>query len=146
MVKFRHRFEDFKKFAIRGNVMDLAVGVIVGGAFGKIVSSLVNDIVMPLIGLLLGAVDLKTMKLELRAATLVPKTDALMLQYGSFLQSVVDFLIIALSVYLFIKLIEKLRRKQEEAPTPLLEPTRSEKLLEEIRDLMKERKDVDIKK
>ena len=129
MKKF---FEEFKKFAMRGNVVDMAVGVVVGGAFSKIVTSLVNDIVMPLLGLLLGAVNLKELNWLLRPGSGDIKD--LILQYGSFLQSIVDFLIIALSVYAFIKLFERFRRKQETQPAPEPEPTRTEVLLEEIRD------------
>ena len=144
-MKIKSRFEDFKSFAMKGNVLDLAVGVIIGGAFGKIVSSLVNDVIMPIIGLITGKVNLSTMKIVFRAEMIDPidptKTIAeLSMKYGSFLQSVVDFLIISLSIYLFIKLISKLKRKQEvvavaaEPPAP----SRSEELLEEIRDLLKE--------
>ncbi len=147
MGKFKQGLEDFKKFAMRGNVLDLAIGVIVGGAFGKIVTSLVNDIVMPVLGLLIGAVNLKDLYWEIRAASEVPKMDALVLKYGMFLQNIVDFLIITVSIYLVIKLVEQLRRKQEEAQAKELEqalaeqqpaaPPRSEVLLEEILEELK---------
>lgn len=145
MEKIKSRFDDFKSFALKGNVLDLAVGVIIGGAFGKIVSSLVNDVIMPLIGLITGRVNLSALKVVFREAS---ATDAavqiteLSLKYGAFLQSILDFLIIAICIYLFIKLISKLKRKQEvvavviEPPAP----TKSEVLLEEIRDLLKDKK------
>lgn len=142
--KIKSRFDDFKSFAMKGNVLDLAVGVVIGGAFGKIVTSLVNDVIMPLIGLITGRMDLSTLKIIFRAASNdgVKDIAELSLKYGAFLQSILDFLIIALSIYLFIKLIGKLKRKQEavvvEVAPPV--PVRSEVLLEEIRDLLKEQK------
>jgi large conductance mechanosensitive channel len=137
MIKIRSRFEDFKNFAMKGNVLDLAVGVIIGGAFGKIVSSLVNDVVLPLIGLIAGRVDLSSLELKLNNAA----THPLVLHYGSFLQSIIDFLIIAICIYVFIKLAGKLKRKQEIAEKAVVEPTQSEVLLTEIRDLLKEKRD-----
>ncbi len=139
MGKFRQGLEDFKKFAMRGNVLDLAVGVIVGGAFGKIVTSLVNDIVMPLVGLLLGAINLKEMDWIIRVGTETDLSDQLVLRYGMFLQNIVDFLIISLSIYLFIKLMEQFRRKQEQAlaEEQAVTPPRSEVLLEEILEELK---------
>ena len=141
-MKIKSRFEDFKSFAMKGNVLDLAVGVIIGGAFGKIVSSLVNDVIMPVIGLITGRVNLSEMKVVFQAANPDPihPIAELSLKYGSFLQSIIDFLIIALSIYLFIKLIEKFKRKQEAAEPERPAPVRSEILLEEIRDLLKEQK------
>ena len=143
MDKIKHGWDDFKKFALRGNVLDLAVGVIIGGAFGKIVSSLVSDIVMPLIGLLLGTTNFKDLQLTLRPEIVQTATDkipALVLNYGNFIQTVVDFLIISLSIYLFVKLIEGVRRKLE-PPKPVesavVEPPRSEALLEQILDELK---------
>lgn len=140
--KIKSRFDDFKSFAMKGNVLDLAVGVIIGGAFGKIVSSLVNDVIMPLIGLITGRMDLSSMKVIFRSADEVNKITELSLKYGAFLQSILDFLIIALSIYLFIKLIGKLKRKQEAVVVEVAPavPVRSEVLLEEIRDLLKEQK------
>ncbi len=129
--------KEFKKFAMRGNVVDLAVGVIIGGAFGKIVSSLVNDVVMPLLGLLLGGISFTDKKLPLREAT--EGAEALFLNYGQFIQSVIDFLIISFSIFLFIKAINSFKKKEEEKPKPA-EPTKEEILLTEIRDLLKERK------
>jgi large conductance mechanosensitive channel len=117
---------EFKKFAIKGNVIDLAVGVIIGTAFGKIVTSLVNDIVMPLIGILLGGVNLSGLQYTFRDAPL---------KYGVFLQTVLDFFIIAFSIFLFIRFFERFKRKDEQKPVPTL--TNEEKLLTEIRDLLK---------
>lgn len=129
--------KEFKKFAMRGNVVDLAVGVIIGGAFGKIVTSLVNDVIMPLLGLLLGGINFAEDKLLLREAS--GTTEALYLNYGQFLQSVIDFLIISFSIFLFIKAINSFKKKEEEKPKPI-EPTKEEVLLTEIRDLLKERR------
>ena len=140
MGKFRQGLEDFKKFAMRGNVLDLAVGVIVGGAFGKIVTSLVNDIVMPLFGLLLGTTNFTSLRLILRPEiTGSSPIPALYLNYGNFIQTVVDFLIISLSIYLFIKLMEQFRRKQEQAlaEEQAVTPPRSEVLLEEVLEELK---------
>ena len=131
--------EEFKKFALRGNVMDMAVGVIIGGAFGKIVSSVVNDLIMPLLGLILGRVDLTSLKLVMRGAT--ETTAELSLTYGVFLQNVLDFLIIAFSIFMVIRLISRFKKKEEEAPpAPAAppEPSNEEKLLAEIRDLLKD--------
>lgn len=132
-------WEEFKKFALRGNVMDMAVGVIVGGAFSKIVTSMVNDIIMPLLGLFVGRIDLTSLKLVLRQAN--DTTSELSVTYGAFLQNVLDFLIISFSIFLAIRLITNLRKKEEEAPPkPAAPPAPSneEKLLQEIRDLLRE--------
>ena len=130
-------FKDFKEFAMKGNVLDLATGVVIGGAFGKIVTSLVNDIIMPLIGLLLGGRSFDSRHLLLREG-LGEEAD-LILQYGMFLQSIVDFLIIAFSIFMFIRLISKLQRtkKVEEAKVEEPLPTNEEVLLTQIRDLLK---------
>ncbi|MFF2879442.1 large conductance mechanosensitive channel protein MscL [Gottfriedia sp. NPDC057991] len=122
--------EEFKKFALKGNVLDLAVGVIIGGAFGKIVSSLVGDIMMPLIGLISGGVDFKK---------LMYTYNDTQIKYGSFIQTVVDFLIISISVFFFVRLINRLsfRKKEAEEAKPVV-PTKEEALLIEIRDLLKE--------
>ncbi len=138
--------DEFKAFAMRGNVIDMAVGVIIGGAFGKIVSSLVADIIMPPVGYLVGGVKFTDLSVELKAA--VPATadsvakDAVTLNYGNFLQATFDFLIIAFSIFLFIKLINNFAKKKEEpeVPAPPPEPTKEEVLLSEIRDLLKEKK------
>jgi large conductance mechanosensitive channel len=120
-------WKEFKEFAMRGNVVDLAVGVIIGGAFGKIVSSLVNDILMPLIGLLLGGINFRGLSLKIGDAVI---------KYGMFIQTVVDFLIISFSIFLFVKVLNKLYRlKKEEEASPTL--TKEEELLTEIRDLLK---------
>jgi len=127
-----YMFKEFKKFAMRGNVIDLAVGVIVGGAFNKIVTSLVNDIISPLIGLFLGGIDLKHIT--------IPIGSKVNLQIGLFLQTIIDFLIIAFSVFLFVKAINSFKRKQEEEEKEEVKETiaREEVLLEEIRDILKE--------
>ncbi|MBQ8564757.1 MAG: large-conductance mechanosensitive channel protein MscL [Bacteroidaceae bacterium] len=139
---------DFKAFAMRGNVIDMAVGVIIGGAFGKIVTSVVNDIIMPPIGLLVGGVNFTDLKWVMKAAELNEAGEevaaAVTLNYGNFLQQTFDFLIIAFSIFLFISLIKKVteRKKAEEpapepTPAPEPEPSNEEKLLAEIRDLLK---------
>lgn len=135
--------EEFKKFAMRGNVVDMAVGVIIGGAFGKIVTSVVNDLVMPVLGVLVGGVNFTDLKLTLKEAVMDGETvvsPALTLNYGNFLQSTFDFLIIAFSIFMFIKLINKLSRKKEEAqPATPPAPPADVQLLTEIRDLLKEK-------
>ena len=121
---------EFKKFALKGNVIDMAVGVIIGGAFGKIVSSLVEDIITPLIGLLLGGVDFKSLKWAMGGAAIA---------YGNFIQNIIDFIIIALSIFLFIKLMSKFSKKKEEAPQEPPKKPDDVLLLEEIRDLLKDK-------
>ena len=136
--------KDFKDFALKGNVVDMAVGVIIGGAFGKIVSSLVADVIMPPIGLLTGGVKFTELKWVLKPAEIVDGVEqaaAVTLNYGNFLQTLFDFIIIAFSIFIMIRLMMKLKRKQEEAPAaPAAPPTPSkeETLLTEIRDLLKE--------
>ncbi len=127
--------QEFKTFAVKGNMVDMAVGIIIGAAFGKIVSSLVADVFMPPLGILLDEVDFKDLAATLQEAT--ETTPAVTLNYGLFLQNVFDFVIIAFVVFLFVKGINSLRRKQEEAPAPPA-PTEEEILLTEIRDLLKE--------
>ena len=129
--------QEFKEFALKGNVVDMAVGVIIGGAFGKIVSSLVNDIIMPPIGVLTGGVDFKDLKTVLVEAT--EEAEAVTLNWGMFVQNVIDFLIIAISIFCIIKMMTRLSKKKEEpAPAPAEpEPTKEEVLLTEIRDLLK---------
>lgn len=124
---------EFKEFAMKGNVVDLAVGVIIGGAFGKIVSSFVEDVIMPPIGMILGGVDFKTLAIVLKAAE--GKSAAVMLNYGKFIQTVVDFTIVAFVVFMAIKAMNALKRKAEAAPPP--GPTRQEILLTEIRDALR---------
>ena len=143
---------DFKAFALKGNVVDMAVGVIIGGAFGKIVSSIVADVIMPAIGVLVGGVNFADLKYTLKEAipaqvneageTVKEAVEAVTINYGAFIQNVIDFLIVALAVFFMIKAIMKLsslRKKEEEAaaPEPDPEPTAEEKLLTEIRDLLK---------
>ncbi|KAB2336056.1 large-conductance mechanosensitive channel protein MscL [Cytobacillus depressus] len=122
---------EFKKFALKGNVLDLAVGVIIGAAFGKIVSSLVEDIIMPLVGLLVGGVDL-TKQLVITVGTAEVKI-------GAFAQTILDFVIIAFSIYIFVKIINKRFKKQEEPQRAAAEVDKKEVLLTEIRDLLKEK-------
>ncbi|MBL1262082.1 large-conductance mechanosensitive channel protein MscL [Candidatus Methylomicrobium oryzae] len=130
--------KEFKEFAVKGNAVDMAVGIIIGAAFGKIVSSLVADVIMPPIGVLVGGVDFTDLTVKIKDAS--GDTPAVMLKYGNFLQTVVDFTIIAFAVFLMVKLLNKLKKQQPEAPAPAPEPTREELLLAEIRDLLKERK------
>jgi len=131
--------QDFKAFALKGNVVDMAVGVIIGGAFGKIVTSIVNNIIMPPIGVLTGGVDFTDLKLVIKEAE--GEAEAVTLNYGQFIQDVVDFLIIAFCIFLMVKGIAALSRKKEEEkaaePAPAPEPSAEEKLLTEIRDLLK---------
>jgi large conductance mechanosensitive channel len=142
--------KEFKDFAMRGNLVDLAVGVIIGGAFGKLITSLISDVIMPPIGKLTGNVDLKDQQWilqkgvdEVKAADgtiLHEKIPDIAIRYGLFLNTFFDFLIVALVVFLVIKGINKMKRKQEEAPKIPAEPTKEELLLTEIRDLLKLRK------
>ena len=127
-------FDEFKAFVIRGNVVDLAVGVIIGGAFGKIVTSLVNDIFMPIIGMILGNVNFTS--LEIKLGEPVEGAEQAAIRYGAFIQEIVSFLIIALCIFMVIKVINKLQKKKEEAPAPAPEPTKEEVLLTEIRDAL----------
>ena len=135
--------QDFKAFALKGNVVDMAVGVIIGGAFGKIVTSIVNNIIMPPIGVLTGGMDFTDLKLVLKDAVMEGDqvvSEAVTLNYGQFIQDVVDFLIIAFCIFLMVKGIAALSRKKEEKPAepaPAPEPSAEEKLLTEIRDLLK---------
>ena len=134
--------QDFKAFALKGNVVDMAVGVIIGGAFGKIVTSIVNNIIMPPIGVITGGVDFTDLKLVIKEAEKSCDeviSEAVTLNYGQFIQDVVDFLIIAFCIFLMVKGIAALSRKKEEpaAPAPAPEPSAEEKLLTEIRDLLK---------
>ena len=141
--------QEFKAFALKGNVMDMAVGVIIGGAFGKIVTSLVNDVIMPPIGLLVGGVDFTDLKLVMKPEVLNEAgevvTTAVTWNYGAFIQQVVDFAILAFCVFIMVKLMNKMMKKKEEAPAapapaPAPGPTKEEVLLTEIRDLLKEKK------
>lgn len=134
--------KELKEFMLRGNVIDMAVGIVIGGAFGKIVTSFVNDILMPPISLLLGSTKFSEMKVVFKEAVMSGEDiidPAITWNYGMFLQNVMDFLIIGISIFFVIKGINKMRKKKEEKPTPepAPEPTKEEKLLTEIRDLLK---------
>ena len=122
-------WKEFKAFAFKGNVLDLAVAVIIGAAFGKIVSSLVADLVMPVLGIILGGLDFSALEAHVGDATIT---------YGVFIQSVIDFLLVAISIFLFIKLIGLTRKKEVEKPAAPPEPSAEEVLLTEIRDLLKQ--------
>ncbi len=127
--------KEFKEFIARGNVIDMAVGVIIGGAFGKIVTSIVNDLLMPLIGVIIGGIDFTGLKFKIGEAEIL---------YGNFLQNVIDFLIIAFCIFILVKIVNKITRKKEE---PAVEETPAPKaedvvLLEEIRDLLKQKEEV----
>ena len=134
--------KEFKEFAMKGNVIDLAVAVIIGGAFGKIVSSFVADIVMPLIGLLLGGVNFTDLKWVIKDAVMENGVEkaAATLNYGNFIQVTIDFLIIALAIFLAIKAMNSLKKKEEPAPEAPAAPSAEETVLGEIRDLLKEKK------
>ncbi len=130
--------KEFKEFISRGNVVDMAVGVIMGSAFGKIVTSLVNDIIMPLVGVLIGGIDFTSLSFKIQDASV---------KYGSFIQNIVDFLIVAICIFIFVKIINKLntidvlhKKKKEEATKEEVKKSNEEVLLEEIRDLLKKQK------
>ncbi len=136
--------KEFQSFAMRGNVMDMAVGVIIGGAFGKIVSSLVADVIMPPFGVLVGGINFSDLAITIKHASVDAAgqaTPAVTINYGTFLQTIIDFIIIALAIFLMIKGINSLHKKKEEtiAATPPA-PSKEEVLLTEIRDLLKEKK------
>lgn len=126
--------QEFKKFAMRGNVVDLAVGVVIGAAFGKIVSSLVADVVMPVLGVLVGGIDFSDLAITLKAAE--GETPAVLLGYGKLVQASFDFLIVAFAIFMVIKAINRMKRP-EEPPPPPPGPSNEEVLLAEIRDLLK---------
>lgn len=127
--------QEFKAFAMRGNVVDIAIGIIIGGAFGKIVSSFVSDVIMPPIGVLLGGVDFSNFSFVIKEAA--EDAEAVTLNYGTFLMTVLDFIIIAFAIFMVIKGMNSLKKKEEEKPAPSPEPTKEETLLTEIRDLLK---------
>lgn len=136
--------EEFKAFAVKGNAVDMAVGVIIGGAFGKIVSSIVDDIIMPPIGWLIGGVNFSELKVELPAQKIIEGMEMApaTICYGNFIQTVIDFIIIAFCVFMLVKGINSMKKKEEEkpaAPAPAPEPSAEEKLLTEIRDLLKQK-------
>jgi large conductance mechanosensitive channel len=126
--------KEFKEFAMRGNVVDLAVGIIIGGAFGKIVTSLVNDVIMPPIGVLLGGVDFSSLAITLKQAA--AGEPGVVIKYGSFINTVIDFVIVAFAIFLLIRAINSFKKKEEAAPAA---PPKEEVLLTEIRDLLKSR-------
>ena len=129
--------QEFKTFAMRGNVVDMAVGIIMGGAFGKIVSSFVADVIMPPIGFLVGGVNFTNLALTMKEAS--GDVAAVTLNYGKFLQSIVDFLIIAFAIFMAIKIMNSLKKKEEQAPASPPPPSNEEALLAEIRDLLKKK-------
>jgi large conductance mechanosensitive channel len=129
--------KEFKQFAMRGNVVDMAVGIIIGAAFGKIVSSLVNDVIMPPIGLLMGGVDFSSFMITLKQA--MGDVPAVTLNYGVFINTVIDFVIVAFAIFMVIKGMNRMKKKEEEAPAAPPAPTKQETLLAEIRDLLKTR-------
>lgn len=126
--------KEFKEFAVKGNMIDMAVGIIIGGAFGKIVSSLVKDIIMPPLGMIMGGVDFSMLAITLKEAE--GKAEAVTLNYGAFIQTSVDFLIVAAAIFLMIKVINNLKREEEKQDVPKAPPA-DEELLAEIRDLLK---------
>lgn len=126
---------EFKSFAMRGNVIDMAVGIVIGGAFGKIVSSFVNDVLMPPIGMLIGGVDFSDLSIVLKAAT--DEAEAVTLKYGAFIQNVLDFVIIAFAIFMVVKAMNSLKKKEEEVPKAPPKPSPEVELLTEIRDSLK---------
>lgn len=126
---------EFKAFAVKGNVVDMAVGIIIGAAFGKIVSSFVGDVVMPPIGLLIGGVDFSDLAITLKAAE--GDIPAVVLSYGKFIQTVLDFVIVAFAIFMGVKVINRLKREEAAAPAEPPAPTKDQELLTEIRDLLK---------
>jgi large conductance mechanosensitive channel len=129
--------KEFKEFAVKGNVIDMAVGIIIGAAFGKIVSSLVADVIMPPIGVLVGGIDFSKLALTVKQAS--GDLPAVAISYGKFIQTIVDFTIIAFAIFMFVKGINTLKRKEKEAPKAPPEPPAQEVLLTQIRDLLKEK-------
>ncbi|MCB0731712.1 MAG: large-conductance mechanosensitive channel protein MscL [Ignavibacteriae bacterium] len=127
--------KEFKEFAMRGNVVDMAVGIVIGGAFGKIVSSFVNDVLMPPIGVLLGDMDFSNLGLTIKEAT--DTAEAVIIKYGSFLNTVIDFVIVAFAIFMVIRAMNNMKKKEEAAPAAPPAPSKEETLLTEIRDLLK---------
>jgi len=126
---------EFKSFAMRGNVMDMAVGIVIGAAFGKIVSSFVNDVLMPPLGMLMGGVDFSGLSVVLQEA--VGEVAAVTLNYGAFIQTIVDFLIIAFAIFMVVKAMNRMKKKEEAAPAAPAKPSAEVELLTEIRDALK---------
>ncbi len=127
--------KEFRDFAMRGNVVDMAVGIVIGGAFGKIVTSFVNDILMPPIGMAIGGVDFSDLAIVLKEAS--GEVEAVTVNYGAFIQTALDFIIIAFAIFMVIKAMNSMKRKEEEAPAEPTKPSAEETLLTEIRDLLK---------
>lgn len=130
---------EFKAFAVKGNVVDMAVGIIIGAAFGKIVSSFVGDVIMPPIGLLIGGVDFSDLAITLKAAE--GEIPAVVLSYGKFIQTMLDFVIVAFAIFMGVKAVNRLKREEATAPEAPPAPTKEQELLTEIRDLLKAQKD-----
>ena len=126
---------EFKEFAVKGNVVDMAVGIIIGAAFGKVVSSFVNDVIMPPIGVAIGGVDFSALGMVIQEAT--AESEAVLIKYGAFFQTIIDFLIIALAVFVAIKMMNNMKKKNEEEPAPPAPPSEDIVLLREIRDSLK---------
>ena len=129
--------QEFKQFAMRGNVMDMAIGIIIGAAFGKIISSVVGDVIMPPIGLLLGGVDFSNLAITLKEGS--EGVQPVLLKYGVFINTVIDFLIIAFAIFIVVKGINSMKKKEEEKPAAPPAPTKSEVLLEEIRNELRKK-------
>jgi len=129
--------KEFKEFALKGNVVDLAVGVIIGGAFGKIVTSLVNDMIMPLVSILLGGMSFTDLKIVITPAQ--GELAEVAFRYGTFFQTLIDFLIISFSIFMFVKIVSSLKKKEAQVEPAPIEPSVEEKLLTEIRDLLKDK-------
>ncbi len=129
--------QEFKQFAMRGNVMDMAIGIIIGAAFGKIVSSVVADVIMPPIGLILGGVDFSSLAIVLKEGS--EGSEPVLLKYGVFINTIIDFIIIAFAIFMLVKGINTLKKKEEEKPSAPPEPTKSEILLAEIRDELRKK-------
>jgi large conductance mechanosensitive channel len=127
--------QEFKAFAVRGNVVDMAVGIVIGAAFGKIVSSFVADVIMPPIGLLIGGIDFSNLAITLKQA--VDKAPAVTLNYGKFIQSIIDFTIIAFAIFMVVKAINKLKRKEAEKPSVPVPPSPEVVILSDIRDILR---------
>lgn len=134
--------KEFKEFAMRGSVIDLAVGVVIGGAFGKIVTSLVDNVIMPPIGYITGGIDFSDMKIVLTQANEATETAEVAINYGLFINVVIQFVIIAFCIFLVIKGINSLKRKEEKAPEEPAAPTKEETLLTEIRDILKNKNSI----
>ncbi len=127
--------KEFKEFAMKGNVVDMAVGIVIGGAFGKIITSLVKDVIMPPIGVLLGNVDFSQLGLVVKEAT--DTAEAVVVKYGAFLNTIIEFIIIAFAIFIVIKGMNNMKKKEEKAPAAPPAPSKEETLLTEIRDLLK---------